>query len=47
MDGAGGDVKVEMGAEEAGDFLVSMPFASELADGFTVRLECGTARLTA
>jgi hypothetical protein len=46
MDGAGSDVQVEMGAEEAGDFLVRIPFASEFADEFTVGLEFGTERLT-
>jgi hypothetical protein len=46
MDRAGRDVKVTLGAEEAGDFPVSMPFASEFTDEFTVWLEFGTERLT-
>ena len=43
---AGRHVKLEMGAEEARDILIGMPFASELADEFTVRLEFGAERLT-
>ena len=43
---AGRHGKLEMGAEEAGDILIGMPFAAELADEFTVWLEFGAERLT-
>jgi len=45
VEGAGSHVKLQMRAEEAGDFLVGTSFAPEFADEFAMRLEFRAERL--